>query len=189
MALILTDPRTGRARPAVPVMGESEVSGIVTAARAAAVRWAALTTRERSGLLLRLAARIEERAPEYVMAGCAGTGKPSAGAGNEIAACVDVIRFYAGAARADLTPGSGHRLRDRESWVRWEPLGIVAAIVPWNYPLLMAVWRFAPALAAGNAVVLKPAETTPDSALLVADDAAELLGPDTLTVVTGDRYT
>jgi acyl-CoA reductase-like NAD-dependent aldehyde dehydrogenase len=170
-------------------MRDGEISELVVAARVAADWWAALTTRERSARLLRLAARIEDRTAEYTTAEQAGTGKPAGEAENEIAACVDLIRFYAGAARADLTPGSGHRLPNRESWVRWEPLGVVAAIVPWNYPLLMAVWRFAPALAAGNAVVVKPAATTPDTALLAARHAAEALGPDVLTVATGDRHT
>src|SRR5205807_4937457 len=80
-------------------------------------------------------------------------------------------------------------LPGRESWVRWEPLGVVGAVVPWNYPRLMAMWRLAPAMAAGNTVVLKPAETTPDTAVLIAEDAAEALGDGILAAVPGDRDT
>jgi betaine-aldehyde dehydrogenase len=183
----LTDPRTGQSRPLAH--DPADIPATVATARAAAVGWAALTTAERSRRLLRLAAVIEDNAARYVAAERAGTGKPEAEAVNEIAQCVDIIRFYAGAARADSAPAGGRLLPGRESWVRWEPLGVVAAIVPWNYPLLMATWRFAPALAAGNAVVLKPAETTPDSALLVAAHAAEVLGPGVLSTVPGDRET
>ncbi|MBB4893656.1 acyl-CoA reductase-like NAD-dependent aldehyde dehydrogenase [Streptomyces olivoverticillatus] len=188
-ATLLTDPRTGRSRAGFPVSGRGRVDAAVAAARAAQPAWAALTTGERSRRMLALAAAVEDDAEQYVRAEQAGTGKPAAEARGEIEQCIDLIRFYAGAVRADLAPGGGHRLPGRESWVRWEPLGVIAAVVPWNYPLLMAVWRFAPALAAGNTVLLKPAETTPDSALLVAEDARETLGPDVLTTLPGDRGT
>jgi betaine-aldehyde dehydrogenase len=170
-------------------MRADEIAGRVAAARSASTGWAGLSTGERAKRLWRLAAAIEDHAGEFVEAEQAGTGKPRIEAEAEIAECADLFRFYAGALRGDLSPGSGHRIAGRESWVRWEPLGVVAAIVPWNYPLLMAVWRCAPALAAGNCVVLKPAETTPESALLAARYAAETIGPDVLTVATGDRDT
>ncbi|CRK61868.1 Aldehyde dehydrogenase [Alloactinosynnema sp. L-07] len=158
-------------------------------ARAGAAVWSALTTGERARRMLRLAQAIEDALDEYVAAERAGTGKPEAEARGELEQCVDLVRFYAGAARTDLTPAGGHRLPGRESWVRWEPLGVVAAIVPWNYPTMMAAWRFGPALAAGNSVVLKPAFTTPESALLLARDAAETLGAGVLVALPGDRDT
>ncbi|MGK5637554.1 aldehyde dehydrogenase family protein [Streptomyces sp. URMC 126] len=191
---MLTDPRTGRARPHPAASGggrgvAESAGAAVAAARRALPGWSGLTARERARRLLRFAAVLEDAAGEYAAAERAGTGKPFAEAAAEVAQCVDVIRFSAGAARADLAPAAGRRLPGRESWVRWEPLGVVAAVVPWNYPLLIAVWRFAPALAAGNTVVLKPAETTPDSALLAARHAHEELGPGVLTTLPGGRET
>ncbi|NRQ33084.1 aldehyde dehydrogenase family protein [Nonomuraea sp. NN258] len=185
----LVDPRTGAVRGEAPRGDERAVTAAVAAARRALPGWAGLTPAARARRLLDLAALVESTIEDYALAEAAGTGKPRHEARSEIAAGVDVLRFYAGAARADLTPASGQRLPGRESWVRWEPMGVVAAIVPWNYPLLMAAWRVGPALAAGNTVVLKPAETTPDSAILLAAHAAEALGPGVLTALPGDRAT
>ncbi|WP_222871175.1 aldehyde dehydrogenase family protein [Nonomuraea sp. PA05] len=185
----VADPRTGAARGAYRPAREQEVTEAVSAAREALPRWSAHVPGERARALLRLAEVIEERSADYAAAERAGTGKPEADAVAEVATSADVLRFYAGAARADLAPAGGRRLPGRESWVRWEPLGVVAAVVPWNYPLLMAMWRLAPALAAGNTVVLKPAETTPDSVLLLAGHAEETLGAGVLAVVPGDRET
>lgn len=186
---MLTDPRTGDARSHVTPGGADDVAAAVAAARAAQPGWAGLTSGERSRRLLRFAAVVEDHTDQYVAGEVAGTGKPFAEARGEIAQAVDVLRFYAGAARADLAPAAGHKLPGRESWVRWEPLGVVGAIVPWNYPLVMAMWRVAPALATGNAVVLKPAETTPDTAVLLAQHAEAELGPGVLRAVPGDRRT
>lgn len=185
----VADPRTGAARLTYRPARELEVTEAVSAAREAQPRWSARVPGERARALLRLAEAIEAGAGDYAAAERAGTGKPGGDAVAEVAQSADVLRFYAGAARTDLAPAGGRRLPGRESWVRWEPLGVVAAVVPWNYPLLMAMWRLAPALAAGNAVVLKPAETTPDSVLLLAAHAREALGPGVLTVVPGDRET
>ncbi|OMI36416.1 aldehyde dehydrogenase family protein [Streptomyces sparsogenes] len=185
----LTDPRTGAERLTVAVGREGETGAAVAAARAAQPGWAGLTPRDRARRLLRFADLIEERSAEYARAERAGTGKPEAEAHGEVEHCADLLRFYAGALRADTAPAAGRRMGGRESWVRWEPLGVVAAIVPWNYPLMMAAWRIGPALAAGNTVVLKPALTTPDTALLLARDAAGTLGPDVLLTVPGDRDT
>jgi betaine-aldehyde dehydrogenase len=185
----LVDPRTGRPRATAQIGGQLEVSAAVDTAREAAVAWARLTAGERSRRLLELAVAVEDDIERYVRAEQSGTGKPEAEARAEVANCVDVLRFYAGAVRAETTPGSGRRMPGHESWVRWEPLGVVAAIVPWNYPLLMAMWRLAPALAAGNAVVVKPAETTPDSVQLLAEQSALILGPDVISVLTGNRAT
>ncbi|WP_207394143.1 aldehyde dehydrogenase family protein [Actinomadura formosensis] len=183
----LVDPCTGSVRGTCPDGDASAVAEAVMAARRAATTWSALTTRERAERLARLAARVAERAAAYGDAERAGTGKPGGEALPEISQAADLFRFYGGAIRGDLAPAGGQLIAGHESWVRWEPCGVVAAIVPWNYPLLMAAWRCAPALAAGNTVVLKPAETTPDSALLLAEDAAECLGPGVLRTVTGGR--
>ncbi|AHH99059.1 aldehyde dehydrogenase family protein [Kutzneria albida] len=188
-ATTLVDPRTGRPRGKSPISDEVDVAAVVATARETAVAWARLTPRERSGRLLELAVVIEQHTESYTRAEQAGTGKPEAEARVEVGNCVDVLRFYAGAARAETTPGSGRRMAGLESWVRWEPLGVVAAIVPWNYPLLMAMWRLGPALAAGNTVILKPAETTPESVQLLAEHATPILGPDVISVLPGDRAT
>ena len=185
----LTNPRTGLFRKHLPLTRDHEVADLVSAAGEAQKSWRALTPAQRSRRLMRLADRVEERREQYARAEQAGTGKPWEEALGEVMGASDVLRFYAGAARTDSAPAAGRRMTDRESWVRWEPLGVVAAIVPWNYPLMMAVWRIGPALAVGNSVVLKPAETTPDTALLLAEDAAELLGKHLLGVLTGDRET
>jgi betaine-aldehyde dehydrogenase len=165
------------------------VSEAVGTARRSAGTWSVLTPRERAARLFALADLMDGAAGEYASDERAGTGKLPADAHNEVLEAIDLVRFYAGAARAELTPAAGGRLASHESWVRWEPMGVVAAIVPWNYPLMMAVWRVAPALAAGNTVVLKPAETTPDSALRLAQHADETLGPGVLVTATGDRIT
>ncbi|MFD9452021.1 aldehyde dehydrogenase family protein [Streptomyces sp. NPDC059985] len=183
------DPLTGQHRMGYRAAREKEITVTVRAAAAAQRGWASLTPGQRSRRLLRLADRVEDRAEEYASALRAGTGKPWAEARGEVTGGADVLRFYAGASRTESSPAAGRRMADRESWVRWEPLGVVAAIIPWNYPLMMAIWRLGPALAVGNTVVLKPAETTPDTALLLREDAAELLGEDVLCVVSGDRRT
>ncbi len=185
----LTDPRTGLVRSVQPVSEENDVLDAVRRASEAAPRWAALPVSQRSRRLFALAQLVEDSLDAYALAEQAGTGKPLEQAHGEIAAAVDVLRFYAGAVRADTGPSAGRYLPGRESWVRWEPLGVLAAIVPWNYPLLMAAWRLGPALAAGNTVVLKPAETTPDTALLIASHAEQALGPGVLVTLPGDRRT
>ncbi|MEV4561947.1 aldehyde dehydrogenase family protein [Kitasatospora sp. NPDC049285] len=185
----LIDPRTGDVRGSQQPAGPAETAAAVAAARAAQPGWAALTPRERHRRLAALAELIERHAEQYLAAECAGTGKPAAEAAGEIAEVADLFRFYGGAVRAGTAPAAGEYLAGHQSWVRWDPVGVVAAVVPWNYPLLMAGWRCAPALAAGNTVVLKPAETTPDSALLLAAHAEQALGTGVLTALPGDRGT
>lgn len=185
----LTDPRTGLARRTAALSREREVAAAVAAARAALPGWSALTPKERGRRLDRLAALIEEHADEYAAREQAGTGKPGTETAGEIEQVADLFRFYATAARTRTAPASGHLVAGHESWVRWEPIGVVGVIVPWNYPLLMAAWRCAPALAAGNTVVAKPAETTPDSLELLAEHAARALGADVLRSLPGDRRT
>ncbi|WP_327673504.1 aldehyde dehydrogenase family protein [Kitasatospora sp. NBC_00458] len=185
----LTDPRTGHTRGTLVPARAGRVAETVARARAAAPGWRALTPRERERRLDALADLVERHLTEYTVLEQAGTGKPEAEAAGEIHQVADLFRFYAGAARTGSAPAAGRYLPGHESWVRWEPIGVVAAVVPWNYPLLMAAWRCAPALAAGNTVVVKPAETTPDSAALLAAHAAEALGEDVLTALPGDRET
>ncbi|WP_141698445.1 aldehyde dehydrogenase family protein, partial [Streptomyces lushanensis] len=169
----LADPRTGRVRGDFPVAREQGITAAVGAARRAFTGWRALTPRERSRRLDRLAALIEEHADEYAALERAGTGKPAEEAAGEVEQAADLFRFYAWAARTQSAPAAGGFVAGHESWVRWEPLGVVGVVVPWNYPLMMATWRCAPALAAGNTVVVKPAGTTPDSLVLLAGHARE----------------
>ncbi|MFE6779775.1 aldehyde dehydrogenase family protein [Streptomyces sp. NPDC057702] len=185
----LLDPRTGRVRAVARAGREAEVGSALASARAAWPAWRELTPRERSRRLDRLAALIEEHAESYVARERAGTGKPVAEAAGEVEQVADLVRFYASAARAQLTPAAGRLVAGHESWVRWEPLGVVGVIVPWNYPLMMAAWRCAPALAAGNVVVVKPAQTTPDALELLAEHADQALGPGVLLTLPGDRTT
>ncbi|MFB6617930.1 aldehyde dehydrogenase family protein [Streptomyces sp. NPDC085524] len=185
----LTDPRTGRARGTAVPSREAEVAAAVAAARGALPGWSALTPKDRARRLDRLAALVEEHADRYAAAEQAGTGKPAAETAGEIEQVADLFRFYASAARTRTAPAAGHLVEGHESWVRWEPMGVVGVIVPWNYPLLMAAWRCAPALAAGNTVVAKPAETTPDSLELLAEHASLALGADVLRYLPGDRKT
>lgn len=185
----LIDPRTGRARGTSPLSREREVAAAVAGARAALPGWSALTPKDRGRRLDRLAALVEEHADRYAAREQAGTGKPAAETAGEIEQVADLFRFYASAARTRTSPASGQLVAGHESWVRWEPIGVVGVIVPWNYPLLMAAWRCAPALAAANTVVAKPAETTPDSLELLAEHAARALGEGVLQSVPGDRHT
>lgn len=187
--LTLVDPRTGRPRGSSPNSRGDEVDAAVAAGHTAQPQWRHRTPRERSRALDRLAGLLEEHAEDYAGAEQAGTGKPESEARAEVAEAADLFRFFAHAVRAATGPAAGRLMAGHESWVRWEPIGLVGVIVPWNYPLMMAAWRCAPALAAGNCVVVKPAESTPDSLLLLARHAAEALGPAVLQTVCGDRET
>ncbi|MFB6980243.1 aldehyde dehydrogenase family protein [Streptomyces scopuliridis] len=185
----LVDPRTGRIRGSAPVARGPQVTAAIGAARRAFDGWRARTPRERSRALDRLAGLIEEHAGEYAARERAGTGKPAHEAAGEVANAADLFRFYAWAARTQPAPAAGGFVAGHESWVRWEPLGVAGVVVPWNYPLMMATWRCAPALAAGNTVVVKPAETTPDALLLLAEHAREALGEAVVQTLPGDRET
>lgn len=185
----LIDPRTGVGRGEAPVSRAPEIDKALAAAAAAGLAWRSAPGRDRARRLGRLADFIAAHREDYVRREQAGTGKPATEAAGEIDQVVDLFRYFAQAARAALAPAGGQLIDGHESWVRWEPVGVVAVVVPWNYPLMMAAWRCAPALATGNTVLLKPAETTPDSALLLAEHAAEALGDDVLQVLPGDRAT
>ncbi|MFG2309272.1 aminobutyraldehyde dehydrogenase [Streptomyces sp. NPDC048566] len=188
--LRLVDPATGLVNGSAPLSGAEDVDAAQRAAEAAFTGWSATTPAERQTALLRIAESMERQADALVAAEVGDTGKPpSLFRADELPAIIDTVRYFAGAARnlpgaaaAEYTPG-------RTSILRREPIGVCAQITPWNYPLMMAVWKIAPALAAGNTIVLKPADTTPASTTLLARIAAEHLPPGVLNVVCGDRDT
>src|SRR6202035_2909879 len=140
--------------------------------------------------MLKCADGVERRAGEFIAAETRNTGKPGALAvTDELPPSVDQLRFFAGAARLLEGLSAGEYLRGHTSWIRREPIGVCAQVTPWNYPLMMAIWKIAPALAAGNTVVLKPSDTTPVTTLMLAELAGEILPPGVLNVITGDRDT
>ena len=184
------DPSTGAPFAVMPLSGASDVDHAIGVAQRAFESWRATTPSERSLALLRIADAIEARAEELVEAESLNTGKPRAlTLSEEIPPMVDQIRFFAGAARMLEGRSAGEYMSGCTSYVRREPVGVCAQVTPWNYPMMMAVWKFAPAVAAGNAVVLKPAPTTPVTTLMLAELAAEFLPPGVFNVVCGDRDT
>ena len=184
------DPCTGESYARAPRSSPADVDAAMTAAAAGFAAWRDTTPAERQLALLRIADAVEARAGEIIAAECRNTGKPVAlTRQEEMAPLLDELRFFAGAARVLEGRSAGEYLHDHTSWVRREPIGVCAQVTPWNYPMVMAVWKFAPAIAAGNAVVLKPSDTTPVSTLLLAEIAAEFLPPGVLNVVCGDRET
>jgi len=186
----LVDPVTGQVFDQAPVSSPADVDRAMQAAAAAFETWRDVTPSERQKALIRIADAIEARAEELVAAECRNTGKPRAlTMSDEIGPMVDQVRFFAGAARMLDGLSAGEYLAGHTSFIRREPIGVCAQVTPWNYPMMMAVWKFAPAIAAGNTVVLKPAETTPVSTLLLAEIMAEFLPPGVFNVVTGDRDT
>jgi betaine-aldehyde dehydrogenase len=186
----LIDPATEEVYATSPVSTAEDVAEAYKAASVAFETWGQTTPAERQLALFRIADAMEARAEEFADAESQDTGKPRATlVDDEILLSVDQIRFFAGAARSLEGRSAGEYLKDHTSFVRREPIGVVGQVTPWNYPLNMAVWKFAPALAAGNTTVLKPSDTTPLSTLLLAEVAAEFLPPGVLNVVTGDRST
>ena len=186
----LVDPSTGEVFGTAPLSGPEDVDRAMAAAATAFESWRETTPGERQRALLRIADAFEERAEELVAAESRNTGKPvQLTLDEEIPPAVDQIRFFAGAARLLEGRSAGEYLADHTSYVRREPVGVCAQVTPWNYPLMMAVWKFAPALAAGNTVVLKPSDTTPVSTVLMARIMQDFLPPGVFNVVTGDRDT
>jgi len=186
----LVDPCTGDTYGTAPLSSGADVQRAMDAAEAAFDGWRTATPSERGRALLRIADAIEANPQPFVDAECKATGKPPAlMEADEIPPLVDQLRFFAGAARLLEGRGGGEYMAGHTSFVRREPLGVCAQVTPWNYPLMMAVWKIAPALAAGNTVVLKPAETTPETTVMLAELAAEFLPPGVLNVVCGDRDT
>ncbi len=186
----LINPSTGEAFASAPVSGQAEVDAAFASAADAFGGWRDATPAERSLALLRIADSIEARAKELVAAESQNTGKPIAlTLSEEIPPMADQIRFFAGAARMLEGRSAGEYMAGHTSFVRREPVGVCAAVTPWNYPMMMAVWKWAPALAAGNTMVLKPSDTTPASTLLMAELMAEHLPPGVFNVICGDRDT
>ncbi|NPD05232.1 gamma-aminobutyraldehyde dehydrogenase [Nocardioides sp. zg-1308] len=186
----VVDPTTGQVVAQAPISGTEEVDAAYEAAGKAFGEWGRTTPGERQQALLQLADAVESHAEELIDLESANTGKIKAlTASEEIPPMVDQLRFFAGAARVLEGKAAGEYMAGHTSWIRREPIGVVGQVTPWNYPLLMAVWKIGPALAAGNTVVLKPSDTTPESTLRLAELASEFLPAGTLNVVTGDRET
>jgi betaine-aldehyde dehydrogenase len=186
----LVDPSTGEAYLEAPVSGAKDVDAAMAAAEAAFPAWRDATPSERSLALFRIADALEARAEDLVRVESANTGKPVAVTlSEEIPPLVDQVRFFAGAARHLEGKSAGEYMADHTSFIRREPIGVCAAVTPWNYPLMMAVWKWAPALAAGNTMVLKPSDTTPASTLLMAEIMSEFLPDGAFNVVCGERDT
>jgi betaine-aldehyde dehydrogenase len=180
------NPATGEPVADMPLSTEADVDRAVAAAKAAADGWGTTTPGERALALLKLADRIEEHGEEIARLEAENAGKPlSAVLQDEIPVMADNLRFFAGAARVLEGRASGEYLEGYTSIIRREPHGVVAQITPWNYPLMMAVWKIGPALATGNTVVLKPAETTPVTTVKLAELAADLFPKGVLNIITG----
>jgi aminobutyraldehyde dehydrogenase len=180
------NPATGELLVALPEASTEQVHKAVSAAHRAFDAWSETTPMERSRLLLKLADAIESRAEQFARLESLNCGKPYARAlGDEIPAIADCFRFFAGAARTLQGPLAGEYLAGHTSMIRRDPVGVVGSIAPWNYPLLMAAWKTAPALAAGNTVVIKPSEQTPLSTLLLAQVAAEIFPKGVFNVIAG----
>ena len=182
----IINPATGETIAEVPQGSQADVDRAVEAAKKAWPEWRETTPGERAEVLLKLADLIDEHAEELAQIESQNVGKPLSYARDEMPVCADNIRFFAGAARILEGRSTGEYMRGYTSWIRREPLGIVGQVAPWNYPLMMAVWKFAPALAAGNVSVLKPSEQTPLSTLRFAQLAAEVIPAGVLNVITGD---
>ena len=186
----LENPSTGEIFAEAPASSRADVDRAFGAAEKAFEGWRDSTPAERGLALLRIADKVEERAEELVGLESENTGKPiGLTMEEEIPMMVDQIRFFAGAARILEGRSAGEYMAGMTSFVRREPVGVCAQVTPWNYPMMMAVWKFAPAIAAGNTVVLKPSDTSPVSTLMLAEIAAEFLPEGVLNVVSGDRET
>ncbi|CAN5548321.1 gamma-aminobutyraldehyde dehydrogenase [soil metagenome] len=186
----LVDPSTGEVFATSPRSGEADVDAACQAAATAFESWRDTTPSERQRALLRFADLVEAHADELVALESENTGKPIAlTSEEEVPPMVDQIRFFAGAARVLEGSSAGEYLAGHTSWIRREPVGVCAQVTPWNYPMMMAIWKLAPALAAGNTVVLKPSDTTPVTTIRLAELAAEVFPDGVLNVITGDRST
>jgi betaine-aldehyde dehydrogenase len=186
----LVNPSTGEVFAEAPLSGEPDVDAACAAAAAAFEGWRDATPSERSRALLKIADAIEERADELVALESENTGKPvQLTLDEEVPPAADQIRFFAGAARMLNGLSAGEYMENHTSFVRREPIGVCAQVTPWNYPFMMAVWKWAPAIAAGNTVVLKPSDTTPVSTVWMAELMSEFLPPGVINVVCGDRGT
>ncbi len=180
------DPATGKVLAKVPEASREQVNAAVHAADAAFEGWSRTPPKDRAALLLRLADRIEADGPSFAKLESQNCGKPLPAALNdEIPAVADVFRYFAGACRTMTGAVAGEYLAGFTSMIRRDPVGVVASIAPWNYPLMMAAWKLGPALAAGNTCVLKPSEQTPLTALKLANLLAEIFPPGVVNIVCG----
>jgi 1-pyrroline dehydrogenase len=180
------NPATGEVIAEVPSGSQADVDRAVEAAKKALPEWLETTPQERSEALLKLAAAIDDNTEELAELESQNVGKPLGYARDEMPVSADNLRFFAGAARVLEGKSAGEYMKGYTSMIRREPLGIVGGIAPWNYPLMMAVWKIGPALAAGNVQIVKPSEQTPLTTLRFAELAAEILPPGVLNVITGD---
>lgn len=182
----ILNPASAEVIAQVPRSSKEDVDRVVAAAKAAFASWSDSTPAERMGMLLRLADRIDANAEELAQIESRNVGKPITVSRADLPFISDNLRFFAGAARVLEGKSTGEYVRGMTSWIRREPVGVVGQIAPWNYPLMMAIWKIGPALAAGNCVVLKPSEWTPLTALRLAALAADIFPPGVFNVVTGD---
>src|SRR6476620_4013862 len=186
----IVNPATGSVVATAPVSSQADVDAAYGAAATAFAEWGRTTPSERQQALLKIADAIEAHADELIALESENTGKIQAlTASEEIPPMVDQLRFFAGAARVLEGKAAGEYMKGHTSWIRREPIGVVGQVTPWNYPLNMAIWKIAAALAAGNTVVLKPSDTTPLSTVRLGEVAAGVLPAGVLNVVLGDRST
>src|SRR6476661_6990791 len=184
------DPTTGEVYATAPMSSAEDVDRAYVAAAEAFESWGDTTPKDRATALLKIADAIDARKDEINEVECKDTGKPlHLTMDEEMPYASDHFRFFAGAARVLEGRSAGEYMADHTSWIRREPIGVVGQVTPWNYPLLMMIWKIAPALAAGNTIVLKPSDTTPASSTLLAELCQEFLPPGVLNVVCGDRDT
>src|SRR5438477_10142112 len=182
----VVNPATGEAIAEVPSGTKDDADRAVEAAKKALPEWLETTPAERAEVLLKLADLLDEHAEELAELESQNVGKPLPAARDEMPVSSDNIRFFAGAARLLDGKATGEYMRGYTSMIRREPVGVVGSIAPWNYPLMMAIWKVGPALAAGNCVVLKPSEWTPLTALRLAELAADIFPAGVFNVITGD---
>jgi betaine-aldehyde dehydrogenase len=186
----VVNPATGEVYAAAAASGAEDVDRAMKAAASAFETWGETTPAERQTALNKIADALEARGSEFVKAESENTGKPiGLTESEEMPMALDQVRFFAGAARVLEGRSAGEYMKDHTSFIRREPIGVVAQVTPWNYPLMMAIWKIAPALAAGNTLVLKPSDTTPATTVMLAELAQEFLPPGVFNVVCGDRDT
>ena len=186
----LINPATAQPFATAPKSNAADIDKAMKAASTAFVDWRDSTPSERQKALLKIADAIESRADEFVAIESENCGKPvGLTASEEVPPMVDQIRFFAGAARNLEGKSAGEYMKGMTSFIRREPVGVCAQVTPWNYPMMMAVWKWAPAIAAGNTVVLKPSDTTPASTVFMAQIMSEFLPDGVINVVTGERET
>jgi len=186
----IINPATATAYTTAQLSGAADVDQAMDVAATAFEEWRDSTPSERQKALLKIADALESRSEELLAIEVENTGKPmSLTASEEIPPMIDQIRFFAGAARNLEGKSAGEYMRGMTSIIRREPVGVVAQVTPWNYPMMMAVWKWAPAIAAGNTVVMKPSDTTPASTVFMAEVMAEFLPAGVFNVLTGDRDT